>query len=127
MPYLLIAKLAGGALIVVMVLGGITTFYLHYEHLQSEAAKVPVLEQRVADYAKADIDRQKVDAALSTWQNAKTDILTTIRKGMAHAPIAVNPVCAPSDDDRRVRNEALARVLPDAAGASHGTDAKPGL
>lgn len=119
MPYLLIAKLAGGALIVVMVLGGLTTFYLHYQHLQSEAAKVPVLEQRVNDYAKADEDRQKVDAALSTWQNAKSDILSTIRKGMSHAPIAVNPVCAPNDDDRRMRNEALARVLPEPAGTSH--------
>lgn len=127
MPYLLIAKLAGYALGAALLLGGATAFYLHYEHLQSEAAKVPVLEQRVADYAKADEDRQKVDLALSTWQNAKSDIISTIRKGMSHAPVAVNPVCAPSDDDRRMRNEALARVLPEPAGTPHGTDAKPPL
>lgn len=91
----------------------------HYRHLESEAAKVPALKEAVASrdglisaMKKADADRVKADADLSAWQASAADILAKIRKGMKNAPIQVNPICWPSDNDRRMRNDAIDQLLP---------------
>ncbi len=84
----------------------------HYHRLEAEAAKVPALEAFMAKSIQADKDRVAADAALTTWQTAKADILGQIRKSMKNAPIQTNPVCFPTADDRRVRNDAFDKLLP---------------
>lgn len=84
----------------------------HYHHLEAQAAKVPALEAFMAKSKQADADRIKADQALSTWEAAKGDILATIRKSMKNAPIQTNPVCFPTADDRRLRNDAFDKLLP---------------
>lgn len=101
----LLAKLVGGALILAVLSG----FYWHYKHLESEAAKVPVLEQRVTDYAKADKDRASADKNLSDWFN---NVLLPTIKGLPRAASAAQSSCLPRPDERGVRNDAIAKLLP---------------
>lgn len=97
----------------------VAAWFGNYRHLEAEAAKVPALKEAVAArdglisaMKKADADRAKADADLSAWQASARDILAQIRKGMKNAPIQINPVCWPSDNDRRLRNDAIDQLLP---------------
>lgn len=97
-------------------------FIWHYESITSEAAQVPALNariaqddatatalsQRLADVTKA---RDAADAALTAWQANSAQIIATVKKEGAHAAASINPVCAPSDADRSVRNDALVHLL----------------
>jgi hypothetical protein len=89
-----------------------------YNDMRADAARVPGLEATVAArdaviraMKQADADRAAADQKLSDWQHSKDQILSAIRKGMSNAPIHVDPACAPTDDDRRVRNEAIGKLL----------------
>lgn len=119
MPALALSWLLGGGW--KWLLGGIATLVIgiyaaswlhHYHQLETDAAKVPGLTAQITVMQKADKDRQAADAKLTSWQDAKADIIANIRKGMRNAPIETNPVCLPTADDRRVRNEALDKLLP---------------
>lgn len=100
-------------------LGFLTLSAIHnYNTLKTEAARVPGLEATISAkdavitaMQKADADRTEADKKLSDWQHSKDQILAAIRRGMSNAPIHVDPVCAPTADDRRVRNEALSNLL----------------
>lgn len=100
-----------------IVAGYLYFLYLDYQHAKDEAAKVPVLSAQIEGYKKADAARQQADADLSKWQSAASDILNNLRKASRNAAVAINPVCAPSDTDRSLRNDALNRLLSDAPGS----------
>lgn len=113
---------AAGALVVVLGLGA-----WHYMALRAEAAKVPQLEATLADadrrvlaaaerMQELEDARIKAEEDLTTWQTAKDEIIRTVRLEGRRASASVNPVCAPSADDRRVRNDALARLVADPVG-----------
>jgi hypothetical protein len=100
----------------------LAAWFGHYRRLESDAATVPALKEAVAArdglifaMKKADADRAKADSDLSAWQASAADILAQIRKRMKNAPIEINPLCWPSDNDRRVRNDAIDQLLPRAA------------
>ena len=118
----------GGALVAVLAIGAA---YIHYRALEADAARVPGLEQRVASddsragalaaqLAAANAARDSADRALTAWQAGKTDIIDAIEKEGHHATAATDAHCAPGDADRKLRNDALARLtgLGQAAGAA---------
>jgi hypothetical protein len=96
--------------------------FAHVRHIEKQAALVPTLEARIASdearanalataLAKTDAARAEADRALSRWQVLKDNLLATLNKEARHATAAKNPLCAPHDDDRRLRNAALDRLL----------------
>ncbi len=118
----------GGALAAVLAIGAL---YIHYRALEADAALVPGLETRVASddgrasalaaqLSAANAARDSADRALTAWQANKTDIIETIEKEGHHATATTDAHCAPGDADRRLRNDALAKLtgFGQAAGAT---------
>jgi hypothetical protein len=96
----------------------VISWFSAYNDMKAKAALVPGLEATITArdavigaMKQADADRAAADKRLSDWQHSKDQILAAIRKGMSNAPVHTNPICAPTDDDRRVRNEALDKLL----------------
>lgn len=101
----------------------IFTFVVYFQHLRAEAAKVPALQATITQQneragalatkmAAVDAARSASDKALSDWQNdVKAPILETIRKAGKNAAASTNPVCRPSPDDRKLRNDAWQSLL----------------
>lgn len=103
------------------ILGGIVlayvySVYLDYQHAKEVAATVPALSAQIEGYKRADAARQQADADLTKWQNAASDILSNLRRASKNAAVATNPVCAPSDADRSLRNDAFDQLLSSAPG-----------
>lgn len=133
MPILTYLKLGGIAVGAMLLLGG----FLYVQHLRSEAAKVPALQATIADGSKralalsdritaVEAAREESDKALSQWQDLKNATLEAVRKEGRRAAASTNPVCAPSLDDRRLRNSALGALLgPDPSGAKAGVSTSP--
>lgn len=120
-----------GAGIAALIAGG---FIVYYRHISDEAAKVPGLERQISDadkladdlavkLAAAEAARHQADLDFSAWQRNAARILADIKNGGAHAAAAANPACAPGDDDRRLRNEALNRLA--GSGPYRGTASLP--
>lgn len=94
----------------------------HYQNLRAEAAKVPELEKQIsnmeiqaqdalASYLSAEAGRKEAEARLTDWQTVRNDVVASIRRELRNAPVATNPVCAPSDDERRMFNDAVAAIF----------------
>lgn len=105
-----------------VIAAGIGIFYMHYRAISAEAAQVPALTARIADddkrasdlstkLAQADAARTEADHALTLWQTGKADIINAVRKEGRRAAASTNPVCAPSPDDRKLRNDALVHLV----------------
>jgi len=118
----------GGALAAVLAIGALC---LHYRALEADAALVPGLEQHVASddsranalaaqLAAANAARDSADHALTAWQANKTELIDAIEKEGHHATAATDAHCAPGDADRKLRNDALAKLagFGQAAGAA---------
>jgi hypothetical protein len=118
--------IAGGLLLIgLLTAGGI---WLHHYHiLEEKAAQYDTLKASFEDQnnrlAKAMVTihdneiaaRQAADdLRVSTADRAS--LFAALRKGMANAAVATNPVCFPSDDERGVRNKALERYAPGPGG-----------
>lgn len=111
----------------------IFAFVVYFQHLRAEAAKVPALQATITQQndradklatkmAAVDAARSASDKALSDWQNdVKTPILEAIRKAGKNAVASTNPVCRPSPDDRKLRNDSWSALL----GAGQGGKATP--
>jgi hypothetical protein len=110
-------KLAG-ALALVLALAAA---YAWWHHVEAQAALVPGLSQRIAsDDARANAlaarlnqiatARATAERALAAWQADKSLALQSLEKEGQHASAATNPVCAPSDADRGLRNATLGRL-----------------
>ena len=108
----------GGALAAVLAIG---VLYIHYRSLEADAALVPGLEQRVAgddsranalaaQLSAANAARDSADRALTVWQANKAEIIDAIEKEGHHATAATDAHCAPGDADRKLRNDALAKL-----------------
>jgi hypothetical protein len=130
-------KLAGCLALVVALAAAFAT----WQHLKSEAALVPALSQRIAGddaragalaarLAQVETARAAAERALAQWQADKSLALQSLEKERQHAPAHTNPVCAPTDVDRGLRNAAAARLtrfdeagsaasLSERAGAAH--------
>lgn len=111
-------KWALGALAAAIMGFFIVSWVSDYNDMKAQASRVPGLEAAISAkdavitaMRKADADRTEADKKLSDWQHSKDQILAAIRKDMNNAPVHVDPICAPTDDDRRVRNEALGKLL----------------
>lgn len=109
----------GGAIIV-----GLVAMWLWHtwEANAAAAAKVPVLTKQLNDeHAKADdlanqlaASQAKRDAAekeLADWQGLKGPIIDALKQGGMNAAASKIKACLPSADDRRLRNEAIQRLL----------------
>ncbi len=104
-------------------------------HWRSEAARVPALLAQIAQSEKradvvlaklADAEQKRgaAEAALSAWQSYKSVTLTPLKDEGRHAPASTNSVCLPSALDRRLRNDAIGKLLgPDTAGDADGVPA----
>jgi hypothetical protein len=112
------AKAAGALALVFLVAIALA----RYRYLVNEAALVPQLEARIvsdekqttalsARLAATEAARGAADRALSRFETDKDAVLATLTKESRHVAAESNPVCAPSDGDRRLRNAALARLL----------------
>ena len=130
-------KLAGALALVV----ALTAACAYWQHLKSEAARVPLLSQRIASddaratvlatrLAQVETARAAAERALAQWQADKSLALQSLEKERQHAPAYTNPVCAPTDADRSLRNAAAIRLtrfdeagsaasLSQGAGAAH--------
>lgn len=106
---------------------------------KAEAAKVPGLEQKLSDYDKraeqvlnklleAEQKRGAAEAALTAWQNYKSNITVQLQESARNAPASTNPVCLPTDPERKLRNDAIKQLLgpsgsgselPNASGTPH--------
>jgi hypothetical protein len=104
-----------GVGIIALVLGG---FVWHYKNLQAEAAKVPGLEAQLVDVGQRATALAKRNAAiirarsetekdLSEKLKTKDLMIVEIKRISKNVEAATNPVCFPSPDDRRVRNDAV--------------------
>ena len=93
----------------------------HYKNLRAEADKVPELEKQIsnmeiqaqdalASYLSAEAGRKDAESRLTDWQTVRNDMVASIRRELRNAPVATNPVCAPSDDERRMFNDAIAAL-----------------
>jgi len=102
-----------------VLVGGL---YWHYSHLRSEAAKVPELEREIAEqallaqdnlaaYLTAEAARHELQSELLDWEASRNSIIGALRYEIRNAPIAVDPVCAPSELDRRMRNTAIDQLI----------------
>lgn len=99
--------------------------WLHNYHvLQAKAALADGLTAQLSD------EHSRLDKALGAQKDAERDrdearkvlamsdadraaYFAMLAKRMpANAPIRTNPLCLPSDDDRRLRNEATAKFVP---------------
>lgn len=109
-------------------------FYWHYESISAQAALVPGLQARITtDDARAtalaqrmaDVDkaRSSAESALSAFEAGEQTVIANLKKASAHAAAQTNPVCAPSDIDRGMRNDALRQLL--GAGQATGAASVP--
>ena len=117
-PNLLTWLRLAGALAFAMA---VAAAYGWWHHLKAEAALVPELSRRIASddaranalslrLAQVEKARAQSEAALGQWQADKSLALASLEKDGQHAPAATNPVCAPTDADRGLRNAALDRL-----------------
>lgn len=111
----------GAALAILSALGG---FALHYGGLRAQAARVPALEQRLDSWdqraneladrlLEIETARAQADTGLDEWISQAGGVLAELQRNARHARASVNPDCHPAPDDRRLRNEALGRLLRD--------------
>lgn len=105
-----------GAVGLVGVVG--VLFWLHYQNLRAEAAKVPELEKAIQaerDLAQSNLEsyltqeyaRQQAQAELMDWERVKNDVVAAVRREMRNSQVATNPVCAPTDAERELYNSAI--------------------
>jgi hypothetical protein len=107
---------------------GVFLIVIHYQNLRAEAAKVPELEKQISDmeiqaqdalasYLSAEAGRKSAEARLTDWQTVRNDVVASIRRELRNAPVATNPVCAPTDDERRMFNDAVSAIFAGNAGS----------
>jgi hypothetical protein len=117
---------AGAAVITVAAAGW---FWIHYNHLKEEAAEVPGLQREIHDLgllhahddseaAKAalqivanDAARRQSELDFEKWNDLRNSIHDELKRLTSHAAATTNPVCAPTDDERRMWNAALDRLI----------------
>jgi len=122
----------------IAVAAALGVFLWHYESLVTKAERADQLETALTSVAtradKAERRLAEIDAAraqaerdLTDWQGMKAAIMAALRKGGSNAVAATDPHCAPSDNDRQLRNDALDRLVgPGPAGSAPGVPESAG-
>ena len=125
-----------------VVIGGLTIWGVswlnHYHDLQDKAARTEKAEGQIKDFttrldkavaakAAADKERDKARAQLAQADADRATYFNMLKEGLKNAAVRTNPVCWPTDADRRVRNEAPGRFIPGfgTVGAGGGLPAAP--
>lgn len=122
MPTLLLSKWFWQLVGFAGLIGGLYLAYHHYEYLKAQAALVPGLQQQLSTYDATAIKlakklkdtedaRQRADSDLTKAEGDLQAVQNYLAQESVHAPAQVNPVCRPSDADRKLRNDTIRSIV----------------
>lgn len=135
LPWVKIAAVAA-------VVTGLGLFYWHYSYLTTEAAKVPALEKaNVSLTAQVQTNDKRIGPVLEQMKKNNDDVvaaltdlnhqraqfnltIANLKEAMAHASASTNPVCRPSDAERKLWNDTIAKYFADSQPGSTGAAGK---